>query len=84
MRSRVVQHEETLSLWSNVELGYYAAPAADADDKWNRTVCNINRLPKYWMAKLIGDCDPSEEGFNPELLKRIDDHDGLGDKTWGK
>lgn len=44
-------------------------------DAWNRTVCNISRLPKYWLAKFLSEVDPSTEPFAPATLKAIDDHD---------
>lgn len=49
---------------------------ASADtDSWNRTVCNVNRLPKYWMAKFLSETDPSAKPLTKELLKLIDDCD---------
>lgn len=57
-----------------MEHGSFKAGAGDSD-AWSRTVCNTNRLPKYWLAKFLSETDMSDEPLSQALVKKIDDSD---------
>lgn len=44
-------------------------------DDWDRTVCNVKRLPKYWKASFLAENDQSTMPFNEDILDLVDNRD---------
>ena len=62
-----------MKVWANIELSL--SQGGVTNDEWDRTVCNINRLPKYWIAKFLAEVDTSALKITAAVLKKVDDAD---------
>jgi hypothetical protein len=78
---RVVHHLEThedeiLTAWSILQAGM-AKPTSSVPkrDSWDRTVCSIARLPKYWKAQWLVAQDKSTKPMTQRLLDLADAND---------
>jgi len=78
---RIVHHLEThedeiLTAWSILQAGM-AKPTSSVlkRDSWDRTVCSIARLPKYWKAQWLVAQDKSTKPMTQRLLDLADAND---------
>ena len=66
---------EAEAAWSMAETGAFKPlDTATLDDKWDYTVVNVQRLPKYWCAQVLAEADKSQGPikFTKELLDAVD------------
>ena len=64
--------QETLNILASVEAGHCKVKQAKNKEAWDRTVANMARIPKYWMAEWLVANDSSSMPLTQKLLDLMD------------